>query len=149
MLKKALHEWGWRQKTTGGIYFTKKWRAETLQPGSEFDNFKPRLKIGTFKCISLLSGLFFWGSWSGFSERKSQDLSNGTNVSFQLTRFFPIFTSIVWDEQNGFDMTQKPAKKVMIDLAYSYIIGLPMELSCTVCIFSVCHLYICFVQIVI
>ncbi len=33
-------------KAIGDIYFTKKWRAETLQPGLEFDNFKPQLKSG-------------------------------------------------------------------------------------------------------
>ncbi len=31
---------------------------ETLQPGLEFDNFKPRFKSGIFKCISWLNGLF-------------------------------------------------------------------------------------------
>jgi hypothetical protein len=41
----------------GGIYFTKKWRAETPQPGLEFENFKTRLKSSVFKCISWLNGL--------------------------------------------------------------------------------------------
>jgi hypothetical protein len=50
--KKHSSEWARCQKAIGGIYFTKKWRAETLQPGLEFDNFKPRLKSGIFKCIS-------------------------------------------------------------------------------------------------
>jgi hypothetical protein len=30
-----------------------------LQPGLEFDNFKPLLKSGSFKCISWLNGSFF------------------------------------------------------------------------------------------
>ncbi len=30
----------------GGIYFKKKWRAETLQRGLDFDNIKPRLPRG-------------------------------------------------------------------------------------------------------
>ncbi len=47
------------------IYFTKKWRAETLQPGLEFDNYKPRLKIGIFKCISWLNVSFFGGDDRG------------------------------------------------------------------------------------
>ncbi len=44
-LKKHLSEWARRQKLIGGIYFTKKWRAETLRPGLELDNFKPQLKV--------------------------------------------------------------------------------------------------------
>ncbi len=42
----------------------------------------------------------FWGWWSGFSERGSQDLSNVTNVASQLANFFSVFTSIVygWDK---------------------------------------------------
>jgi hypothetical protein len=48
------------QKAIGDIYFTKKWwRAETLQPGLEFDNFKPRLESCIFNCISCLNGFFF------------------------------------------------------------------------------------------
>jgi hypothetical protein len=50
--KKDLSERARCQKAIGGIYFTKKRRAETLRPGLEFDNFKPRLESGTFKCIS-------------------------------------------------------------------------------------------------
>jgi hypothetical protein len=46
--KKHLPEWSWCHKAVGGIYITKKWRAETLQPGLEFDNFKSWLKIGFF-----------------------------------------------------------------------------------------------------
>jgi hypothetical protein len=33
-----------------------------LQPGLEFDNFKPRLESGILKCISWLNGSFFWGT---------------------------------------------------------------------------------------
>jgi hypothetical protein len=36
-------------------------RAETLQPGLEFDNFKPPLESSIFECISWLNGSFFWG----------------------------------------------------------------------------------------
>jgi hypothetical protein len=44
-------------------------RAETSQPGSEFDNFNPRLKSGIFKCISWLNGSFFGGDdWSFLKE---------------------------------------------------------------------------------
>jgi hypothetical protein len=79
--KKHLSQWAQCQKAIGGIYFTKKWRAETLRPGLEFDNFKPRLKSGIFKCISWLDGSLFGGWWLGFSESGSQGLSNGTNVA--------------------------------------------------------------------
>ncbi len=54
-------DWARCQKAIGGIYFTKKWRAGTLQPGFEFDSFKPWLKGGIFKCISWLKGSFFSG----------------------------------------------------------------------------------------
>ncbi len=60
-LKKQLSDWARCQRDIGGIYFTKKWRAETLQPGSEFDNFKPPLKSGIFNCISWLNSSFFRG----------------------------------------------------------------------------------------
>ncbi len=79
--KKHLSEWARCQKAIGGIYFTKKWRTETLQPGLEFATFKPRLKRGIFKCVSCLNGSFFWGWWSVFSERGSQDLSNDTTFT--------------------------------------------------------------------
>jgi hypothetical protein len=61
---------GWKKHSSGwascleaidGIYFTKKWRAETLQPDLEFDNFKPRLESGIFKSISQLNGSFYGG----------------------------------------------------------------------------------------
>jgi hypothetical protein len=65
--KKHSSEWSWCQKAIGGIYFTKKWwRAQTLQPGLEFDNFKPRLESGIFKCISWLNGSVFEGDDRGF-----------------------------------------------------------------------------------
>ncbi len=70
------------------IYFTKKLRAKTLQPGLQFDDFKTRLKSGIFKCIYWLSGSFFRGSWSGFSERGCQVQSIGTNVASWIANFF-------------------------------------------------------------
>jgi hypothetical protein len=54
--KKHLSEWARCQKAICSIYFTKKWRADTLPPGLEFDSFKPWLKSGIFKCISWLNG---------------------------------------------------------------------------------------------
>jgi hypothetical protein len=92
--KKHLSDWARCQKASGGIYSTKKRRPETLQPGLEFDNFKPRLESCIFKCISWLNGSFFGGWWSRFSERGSQDLSNGTNSPLNPPIFFCVFTSI-------------------------------------------------------
>ncbi len=63
------------------IYFTEKLRAETQQPGLEFDNFKPRLKICIFECISWLSGSFFGSDERGFmKEGVKTFLRIGTNV---------------------------------------------------------------------
>jgi hypothetical protein len=45
------------------------------------DIFKPQLKCSVFKCISWLTSSFFGGWTSGFSERGSQDLSNGAKVA--------------------------------------------------------------------
>jgi hypothetical protein len=87
-LKKHLTDWARCDKAIGGICFTKKWRAVTLQPGLEFDNFKSRLKSCIFKCIFRLNGSFFGGWWSGFSERGSQDLSNGTKCRLSTRQFF-------------------------------------------------------------
>jgi hypothetical protein len=38
----------------------------TLQPGLEFDNVKPQLESGIFKCTSWLNGSFFEGDDRGF-----------------------------------------------------------------------------------
>ncbi len=64
-LKKHLSDWARCQKAIDGSYFTKKWRAETLQPGLEFDSIKPRLKSGIFKCISWLNSSFLGGDDRG------------------------------------------------------------------------------------
>ncbi len=90
--KKLLSERAPCEKAVGGIYFTKKWRAETLQPVLEFDNFKPRLESCILNCIPWLNGPFFGGWWLGFSERGSQGLSNGTNVASQLAKSISVFT---------------------------------------------------------
>ncbi len=55
-----------RKSLVVSISHKKNWRADTLQPGLEFDNSKPRLKSVIFICISWLNGsfFFFWGkSW--------------------------------------------------------------------------------------
>ncbi len=33
-----------QKASAGGIYITKKWKTETLQPGLEFDDLNPDLK---------------------------------------------------------------------------------------------------------
>ncbi len=58
--------------------------------------FQTTAKSSIFKCIFWLNGSFFWGWWSGFSERGSQDLSNGTNVVSWFASFISVFTSIVY-----------------------------------------------------
>ncbi len=67
--KKHFSEWAQCQKAIGGIYFAKKWRAETLQPGLEFGNSKPRLKNGVFKCICWVNGAFLGGNDRGFLKK--------------------------------------------------------------------------------
>jgi hypothetical protein len=47
-LEKHLSEWTGSQDAIGGICFTEKWKAETLQPGLEFDILKPQLKRSIF-----------------------------------------------------------------------------------------------------
>ncbi len=41
--KKHWPEWAQYKKAIGDLRITNKWRAETLQPGLDFDNFKPLL----------------------------------------------------------------------------------------------------------
>ncbi len=71
-------------------------RAETQLRFSGYDNFKPLFKSSILKCISCFNGscnrFFFLG---GFSERKSQDLSNGSNVASYFANFFSVFTSLI------------------------------------------------------
>jgi hypothetical protein len=78
-LQQLLSEWARYQKAIGGIYFTKKWRAETLQPGLVFDNFKARLESCIFKCISWLNGPFLGGYNRDFLIENVK--TNGTNVA--------------------------------------------------------------------
>ncbi len=73
------------------ICFKKKSRAKILQPGLEFANFKHppwNLKANLFKCISWLYGSFLEDNDLGFSERRSQDQLNVTNVASYLANVF-------------------------------------------------------------
>ncbi len=47
---------------------------------SFFDNFKLRLESGVFRYISWLT-VHFFGTMMGFSEKESEQQSNGTNVA--------------------------------------------------------------------
>jgi hypothetical protein len=72
--EKHLSEQVQCQNVFGGIHFTKKktWRAETLQSGSEFQIFRPRLESRTYLSMHLLADEMFFSFslewWSGFSE---------------------------------------------------------------------------------
>ncbi len=94
--KKHFSDWARCQTAIGGIYFTKKWRAETLQPGLEFDNFKPPASKRYLQMHLLAERFVYWRWWSGFSERGNQALFNGTNDAYSLANFFSFFTSIVY-----------------------------------------------------
>ncbi len=84
--KLHLSESTWCQESVGGICFTYKWRAASLQPLTFSKHCK---KCSIFKCISWLNGLFIFFGWtSGFCEREGQDLSNGANVASQLVNLF-------------------------------------------------------------
>ncbi len=72
----------------GGIYFTKKWRAETLRPGLEFDKFKPPLWIGNFKCISWQNGLFYRGDNRGFLKEGARIYLMATFLHCNAPTFF-------------------------------------------------------------
>jgi hypothetical protein len=85
--KKHLSEWARCQKAISGIYFTNKWRAETLQPGLEFDKFKPRLLSGIFKCISWLNGSFL-GDDRGFLKEGVKTYQMATMSPLNLSSLF-------------------------------------------------------------
>jgi hypothetical protein len=79
--KTHLLEWGGCHEAFVWIYYTEKWRAETLRSGLEIDNFKPP----GLKAVS--SNAYpgwmvrFWGVMLRFFESGSPDLSYGTNYA--------------------------------------------------------------------
>ncbi len=87
-------EWARCQKAIGVIYFTEKWRAETLQPGLGFDNFKPLLKSGIFKCISWLNGSFFGGDDLGILKEGIKTHSMAPIWPLDSSTCVSVFTSI-------------------------------------------------------
>ncbi len=61
-----------------------------------FDNIKPRLKRGFFKCISWLNGSILEVIMCLFWEKNESDPSNGTNISSSyLPTFSSVFMSLV------------------------------------------------------
>jgi hypothetical protein len=86
-LKMHLSDWAQRQIAIDGINFKNEWRAETLPPGLEFDNFEPRHKNGVLKYISWLNGLFMRGDDRGF-------LKEGVNTFLMAPRS-PLNTSTI------------------------------------------------------
>ncbi len=72
--RKHLSDWDRCKKAIGGVYFTKKWRAETLQPGLEFDDFKPWFKTvssnassrWTVRFFLVMIGVFWKREWKPF-----------------------------------------------------------------------------------
>jgi hypothetical protein len=71
------------------------WRAETLQPGLEFDIFKPRLKSGIFKCIFWLNGSFFGGDDRGFLKEVVKTYLMAPMSLLDSPTLFSVFSSIV------------------------------------------------------
>jgi hypothetical protein len=93
-LEKPIIWISWTSESHWWYLFHRQVKGWDSRPGSRFENFKLWLKRGIFKCISWLNGVFF-GNKSGFSERRSQDLLNGTNAALELANIFSVFASIV------------------------------------------------------
>jgi hypothetical protein len=93
---KALSWMSSMSESPCGFSYSKKWRAESLQHGLDFDSLNPGLKIGIFELISWMNGSFFMGddghflkeSWPCRIWHKSRPLTR------QLFLF--VFTSIVY-----------------------------------------------------
>jgi hypothetical protein len=70
----------------------------------------------------------FWGWRAGFSERGSQDLSNGTNFISSLANSFSVFTSIVYGRDNKLDSPEvtNDETSTAIDNASSQHDGRPL-----------------------
>jgi hypothetical protein len=90
-----------RKCQKGGIYNTKKRKAATSLRGPGYENLKPRLESGIFKCASWLKGSFFFGGdVRGFQRTgMNQDLR-----SLETSNIFLLFvsTSIVYGCCCGF-----------------------------------------------
>jgi hypothetical protein len=59
-LKKSTHPYELDVRKPLVVSISQRSQELRLQPGLEFDNIKPRLKSGIFKCICWLNGSFFF-----------------------------------------------------------------------------------------
>ncbi len=81
------------------IHFTRKWRADTLQPGLEFDILRSRLKNGIFKMhISHGWTVYFLGTmlWV-FWKRESRPILWLQYHPILRKRFFNLLDHSLWD----------------------------------------------------
>jgi hypothetical protein len=89
-------EWARFHKAIGGIYLTKKWRTETLQPRSKFDNFKPRLKSGILEHLLgerfVVGGVMIGVFWKRESRLKPIQRHHFRLLTCQLLFCLPIYT---------------------------------------------------------
>ncbi len=88
----------------GGIYFPKKWRAETLRPALEFYNFKARLKV-VFPIIASLwpKGLFSGGDDQGFLKEgvKPYLMTLKSLLNSPSFFFFCLHIYSLWSNKSG------------------------------------------------
>jgi hypothetical protein len=94
--KNHLFDWDRCQKAIGGIYFIKKWRAEILQPGLKFDDFKPRVKRCIFKCMSWLNDSFFGDDDRAFLKEGVKVYILASMASLTHQCFFHLHICGVW-----------------------------------------------------
>jgi hypothetical protein len=76
--------------------------------------FQTRVKIGTFKCISWLNGLFSGEVDRYFLKERVKTCQMVPMSPFNSPAFSCLHLYSLWDERHGFDMTQKPAAIVQI-----------------------------------
>jgi hypothetical protein len=125
--KNHLSKWARRKKAIGVVYFTKKWKVETLQRGLGIGSFKPRLKGCNFNTHLLaersvfyfyLFIFFFFLDHYGLLKIWSKDLSNGTNVVSWLANFLfclHIYSLYVWRRSCDIEMlkTEEPLNRIV------------------------------------
>ncbi len=93
-MKNALSDWAWYQKVKGGM-FSRKLRAENLQTGLEFDNFKPCLESGTVNWISWSNCSLFRGDDSDLWQRESRPFQ-WQEFRLLTCELLPVCTSIFY-----------------------------------------------------
>ncbi len=70
-------------------------------------------------------GFVFWKWWSGFHERGSEDLSNGTNVASWLANFLSVFTSIVYGKFRPYEHPEQTSNDHSPSRRISFATGCP------------------------